>query len=76
MKPITIEQIKKDLETAAYVERLMPPVRTSKISVLYAGRCLYSARDCVHGPPSSSTAANIGTNCHLGKGNFTMVAYS
>lgn len=30
MKPITIEQIKKDLETAAYVERLMPPVRPPK----------------------------------------------
>lgn len=30
MKPVTIEQIKKDLETAAYVERLMPPVRPPK----------------------------------------------
>ena len=30
MKPITPEQIKKDLETAAYVERLMPPVRPPK----------------------------------------------
>ncbi len=30
MKPITIEQIKKDLETAVYVERLMPPVRPPK----------------------------------------------
>ena len=30
MKPITPEQIKDDLETAAYVERLMPPVRPPK----------------------------------------------
>ena len=30
MKPITIEQIKQDLETAAYVERLLPPVRPPK----------------------------------------------
>lgn len=30
MKPVTLEQIKEDLETAAYVERLMPPVRPPK----------------------------------------------
>ena len=30
MKQITVEQIKQDLETAAYVERLMPPVRPPK----------------------------------------------
>ena len=30
MKPITIEQIKQDLETAAYVERLLPPVKPEK----------------------------------------------
>jgi len=30
MKQVTLEQIKKDLETAAYVERLMPPVRPPK----------------------------------------------
>ena len=27
MKPVTLDTIKKDLRTAAYVERLMPPVR-------------------------------------------------
>lgn len=30
MNELTIEQIKQDLETAAYVERLMPPVRPPK----------------------------------------------
>jgi hypothetical protein len=30
MKPITIERIKQDLETAAYVDRLLPPVRLPK----------------------------------------------
>lgn len=30
MQLITIDQIKKDLETAAYVDRLMPPVRPPK----------------------------------------------
>jgi hypothetical protein len=30
MKQVTLEQIKKDLETAVYVERLMPPVRPPK----------------------------------------------
>lgn len=30
MKPVTLEQIKADLETAAYVERLMPPVQFPK----------------------------------------------
>ena len=30
MTEITIEQIKQDLETAAYVERLLPPVKPPK----------------------------------------------
>ncbi len=30
MTEITIEQIKQDLETAAYVERLLPPVKPEK----------------------------------------------
>lgn len=30
MTKITIEQIKQDLETAAYVERLLPPVKPEK----------------------------------------------
>lgn len=30
MADITIEEIKQDLETAAYVERLLPPVRAPK----------------------------------------------
>lgn len=30
MKPITIERIRRDLETAAYVEHLLPPVRPPK----------------------------------------------
>lgn len=30
MKPVTLEQIKADLETAVYVERLMPPVQFPK----------------------------------------------
>ena len=30
MADITIEEVKQDLETAAYVERLLPPVRAPK----------------------------------------------
>ncbi len=30
MKQVTLEQIKRDLATAAYVERLLPPVRPPK----------------------------------------------
>lgn len=30
MTDITIEEVKRDLETAAYVERLLPPVRAPK----------------------------------------------
>ena len=30
MTEITIEQIKQDLETAAYVERMLPPVKPPK----------------------------------------------
>ncbi|MBQ9035715.1 MAG: hypothetical protein IJ099_07155 [Alphaproteobacteria bacterium] len=30
MSKITIEQIKRDLETAAYIERLLPPVKPPK----------------------------------------------
>ena len=50
MADITIEKIKQDLETAAYVDRLLPAVRAP---VLYAGYYLHAAGNCFYGQASS-----------------------
>ena len=46
MADITIEEVKQDLETAAYVERLLPPVRAPKYRSCMPD-IIYSAQELI-----------------------------
>lgn len=49
MADITIEKIKQDLETAAYVDRLLPAVRAPKYRCCMPDIILHAAGNCFYG---------------------------